>query len=154
METLKRLLEIESITGIKEGSWETSAYEATRRLVKSLRPEVGVMASGDEHLFTCFVIGSDGSLVSLATVVPELIVALDRAVQNGDIQTGRTIHEKLYELAKKVYAVPGHLATLRLKTCLMLMGKLSSVTSRAPIMVLSDNEKHALHDALVKSGVL
>ena len=154
METLKRLLEIESIIGIKEGSWETSAYEATRRLVKDLRPEVGVMASGDEHLFTCFVIGSDGSLVSLATVVPKLIVALDRAVQNGDIQTGRTIHEKLYVLAKKVYAAPGHLATLRLKTCLMLLGKLSSVASRAPIMALSDNEKQALRDALVKSGVL
>lgn len=153
-ETLKGLLEIESVTGIKEGSWETSAYEATRRLTKSLRPEVGVMASGDEHLFVCFVLGSDGSLVSLAAVVPELIVALERAVLAGDMQTGRTIHGKLYELAKRVYAAPGHLATLRLKTCLLLMGRLSSVASRAPITALSEKEQQTLHDALVKAGVL
>ena len=110
------------------------------------------MASGDEHLFVCFVLGSDGSLVSLAAVVPELIVALERAVLAGDMQTGRTIHGKLYELAKRVYAVPGHLATLRLKTCLLLMGRLSSVASRAPITALSEKEQQTLHDALVKAA--
>ena len=71
--TLAGLLEIDSVVGIKEGSWETAAYEATRRLVGRLRPDVGVMASGDEHLFTCFAIGSEGSLVSLAALVPEMI---------------------------------------------------------------------------------
>jgi len=152
--TLARLLEIESIVGIKEGSWETAAYDATRRLTKRLRPDVGVMASGDEHLFTCFAIGSDGSLVSLAAVVPELIVTLDEAVLAGELAVGRAVHEKLYELARIVYGAPGHLATLRLKTCLVLLGRLATATSRSPITALSDTETARLRQALITAGVL
>ena len=146
--TLAGLLEIDSVVGIKEGSWETKAYEATRRLTKRLRPDVGVMASGDEHLFTCFAIGSDGSLVSLAAIVPEMIVALERAMLAGDLAAGRAIHERLFDLASVVYAAPGHLATLRLKTCLVLLGRLAAATSRAPIPSLSDEETAQLRKAI------
>jgi len=152
--TLARLLEIESVVGIKEGSWETAAYDATRRLTRRLRPNVGVMASGDEHLFACFAIGSEGTLVSLAAVVPELIVALDRAMLAGNLAVGRAIHERLYELARLVYGSPGHLATLRLKTCLVLLGRLPAATARLPFDRLSDAEIEALGAALTAAGVL
>ena len=153
-ETLAGLLEIDSVVGIKEGSWETAAYEATRRLTQRLRPDVGVMASGDEHLFTCFALGSDGSLVSLAAVVPELIVALDRAVTAGDLAAARDVHGRLYELARVVYGAPGHLATLRLKTCLVLLGRLPHAASRLPIAALSEAETARLAAALADAGVL
>lgn len=151
---LARLLEIDSVVGIKEGSWETSAYEATRRLTKRLRPDVGVMASGDEHLFPCFAIGSEGSLVSLAAIVPEMIVALDRAVAAGDMAAGRDMHERLYQLARIVYGAPGHLATLRLKTCLMLLGRQPDAFSRSSISQLSGEEISLLRQALEVAGVL
>lgn len=152
--TLSGLLEIESVVGIKEGSWETAAYDAVRRLTKRLRPDVGVMASGDEHLFTCFAIGSDGSLVSLAAVAPEMIVALERAVLAGEMAQARAIHERLYELARLVYGAPGHLATMRLKTCLALLGRLGAPTSRTPIAALSQEETKGLCDALVAAGLM
>ena len=147
-ETLARLLEIESVVGIKEGSWETSAYERTLRLTQKLRPDVSVMASGDEHLLACFVIGSAGSLVSLAAVVPDLVVSLDRAVRAGDLTRARAVHEQLYELARLVYAPPGNMVPLRLKTCLQLLGKLSCVAMRAPVGRLPDQEVAALGIAL------
>lgn len=153
-EMLERLLEIESVVGIKEGSWETAAYDATRRLSKRLRPDVAVMASGDEHLFPCFAIGSDGSLVSLAAVVPELIVALDRAVAAGNMAEGRAIHDRLYELARIVYGAPGHLATLRLKTCLALLDGRTATASRSVIGELSGEEVAALRHALHQAGIL
>ena len=152
-DVLARLLEIEAVTGIKEGSWETAAYERTRRLSKRLRPDVGVMASGDEHLFTCFAIGSDGSLVSLAAVVPELIVALDRAVSAGDLAGGRALHERLYELARVVYGPPGHLAAVRLKACLVELGRLPAAHVRAPDVALSEGEIAQLRSALAAAGV-
>lgn len=152
--TLAGLLEIDSVIGIKEGSWETRAYETTRRLTKRLRPDVGVMASGDEHLFACFAIGSDGSLVSLAAVVPELIVALERAMLAGNLAAGRAIHERLFDLASVVYAPPGHLATLRLKTCLALLGRLTVAACRSPIASLSEEETAQLRHALIAADVL
>ncbi|MBP2151013.1 dihydrodipicolinate synthase family protein [Xanthobacter flavus] len=153
-EVLARLLEIETVVGIKEGSWETAAYDATRRLTRRLRPDVAVMASGDEHLFPCFALGSDGSLVSLAAVVPELIVALDRAVARGDMAAGRALHERLYLLGRIVYGAPGHLATLRLKTCLHLLGRLASTRCRPPVDTLPETEVARLREALAAAGLL
>lgn len=153
-EVLARLLEIETVVGIKEGSWETLAYDATRRLTRRLRPDVAVMASGDEHLFPCFAIGSDGSLVSLAAVVPELIVALDEAVSKGDMAAGRLLHERLYLLGRVVYGAPGHLATIRLKTCLKLLGRLGSTRCRPPVESLPEEAVAQLRDALAVAGVL
>ncbi len=151
--TLSALLEIEAVVGIKEGSWETLAYDKTRRLAKRLRPDVAVMASGDEHLFPSFAIGSEGSLVSLAAVVPELIVALERAVEAGDMAEGRRLHEALFDLGQIVYGAPGHLATARLKACLVLLGRIPSAVCRAPTPTLDAAEIEALRGALQTAGL-
>jgi 4-hydroxy-tetrahydrodipicolinate synthase len=151
---LRSLLGLRNVVGIKEGSWETSAYDAVRRLTKSFRPDVAVMASGDEHLFTCFVLGSEGSLVSLAAVVPELIVALDKAVTDGDLAGARLLHDRIYPLAKAIYGTaPGSLATARLKACLKLIGRLERATCRAPVGDLPAEEYERLAFALAEAGL-
>ena len=43
---------VETGRGIKEGSWEVATYEANRRLLTQVRPDVAVLGSGDEHLLT------------------------------------------------------------------------------------------------------
>lgn len=152
---LAQLLHIPSVVAIKEGSWETSAYEATRRLTQELAPEVGVMASGDEHLFTSYVLGSEGSIVSLAAVIPQTIVALDRAVRDGDLAAARRAHEVIYPLAKAIYGTPpgGH-ATARLKTCLRLLGRLENDAVRLPMQRLDSSEEAMLCQALSQAGLL
>jgi len=88
-EVLARLIQLPGVVGIKDGSWESAAYDRNRVLVKGIAPQVEMMASGDEHLLSCFALGSDGSLVSLAALMPGEIVALDRAVAQGDIAAAR-----------------------------------------------------------------
>jgi 4-hydroxy-tetrahydrodipicolinate synthase len=154
-DALRSLLRLRNVVGIKEGSWETSAYDAVRRLTKSLRPDVAVMASGDEHLFTCFVLGSEGSLVSLAAVVPEWIVELDRAVKAGDLAAGRGWHDRIYPLAQAIYGTaPGSLATARLKACLKLLGRIKRATCRAPVGDLPQDEYDRLALVLAEVGLL
>lgn len=149
LEVLRELLRLPRVVGIKEGSWETSAYEAVRRLTKSVRPDVAVMASGDEHLLTCFVLGSEGSLVSLAAIVPDLIVGLERAIVAGDLSTARALHEPIYVLARAIYgATPGSLATARLKACLKLLGRLEHAACRAPVGDLPAEEYDRLESVL------
>jgi len=131
---LTELLRMPEVVAIKEGSWETGAYEANRRLIKSVAPHVAVMASGDEHLFPCFAIGSEGSFVSLAAVVPRLVVALYRAVLGGDLPEAQRLHERLYPLARTIYGTaPGSHANARLKACLHLLGKFPRASMRPPI---------------------
>ena len=153
-EVLAELAQLPNVVGIKEGSWEAAAYEANRRLVKRVAPQVAMMASGDEHLLTCFAIGSEGSLVSLAAVVPELVIDLDRAIQRGDLAEARRLNDRIYPLAKAIYGTaPGGYATARLKTCLKLLGRFPSDAMRPPIGPLPSAEVAALEAALAEAGV-
>lgn len=141
IEMLGELAVLPHVVAVKEGSWETATYEANRRAIKKAAPHVAVMASGDEHLFTCFAIGSDGSLVSLAAVVPELVVALERAVTRGDLAEAQRLHAKLYPLAKAIYGTPpGAHANARLKACLSLLRAFPNAAMRPPAGTVSRDE--------------
>ncbi|ETW93786.1 MAG: dihydrodipicolinate synthetase [Candidatus Entotheonella factor] len=154
-EVLSQLAQLPRVVAVKEGSWETSAYEANRRLIKDVAPHVAVMASGDEHLLASYVLGSEGSFVSLACIVPETIVTLDRAVCGSDLAAARRAHEVIYPLAKAIYGrPPGWRATARLKTCLKLLGRLGDDRVRPPMGALDAGEVNALSQALVTAGLL
>lgn len=154
-EVLERLAVLPRVVAIKEGSWEVAAYEQTRRLVQAVAPHVAVMASGDEHLFTGYAVGSEGSLVSLASVIPEPMVALYRAMRAQDLAAARAQHELIYPLARAIYrAAPGGRANARLKTCLKLLGRFPSDAMRPPFGATPEAEHAVLRDALKASGAL
>ena len=154
-ETMDALLDIPEVVGIKEGAWEVDAYDALRLRVKAKRPDVAVCASGDEHLLACYVHGSDGSLVSLAVLMPDAIVALDAAIRAGDLTAGRALHEQLEPLAEAIYgAPPGGRATARLKFCLAEMGVIPCPALRPPQPPVEGAEAAMLREALRASGVL
>jgi 4-hydroxy-tetrahydrodipicolinate synthase len=154
-ELVADLVRLPGVVAVKEGSWETARYEANRRLVRDIAPHVRVMASGDEHLFSCYVLGSEGSLVSLAVLVPEAIVALDRSVRRGDLKAARAAHETIYPLARAIYGVPpGSHATARLKACLRLLGRLRHDAVRPPVGPLEPEEVNLLRDALRAAKLL
>lgn len=154
-ETMDALLDIPDVVGIKEGAWEVDAYDALRRRVKAKRPDVAVCASGDEHLLACYVHGSDGSLVSLAVLMPDAIVALDAAIRAGDLTAARALHEQLEPLAEAIYgAPPGGRATARLKFCLAEMGVIPCPALRPPQPPVEGAEAAMLREALRASGVL
>ena len=154
-ELLADLIRLPRVVGIKEGSWETARYEANRRLIRALKPDVAVMASGDEHLFTCFVVGTEGSQVSIACLVPDTVVALYEAVQQGNLAAARAAHETIYPLAKAIYGTPpGAHATARIKPCLKLLGRLDSDRVRPPIGPLDRAEQDRLRSVLREAKLL
>lgn len=149
IDLLSRLCELDAVAGIKEGAWEVSAYEELWRRIKAERPGVSVMASGDEHMLACYQIGTDGSQVSLAAVVPELVTGLFAAAKAGDWPKARELHEWLYPLACEIYRrAPAYLATARLKACLKLSGKIGSDRVKRPMRQLTEAETARLRDVL------
>jgi 4-hydroxy-tetrahydrodipicolinate synthase len=151
---LAELARLPGVVGVKEGSWETAAYEASRRALAEAAPQVRVMASGDEHLLPCYVLGSEGSLVSLADIIPEAIVALDRAVRAGDLAAARRHHEVVYPLARAIYATPpGGWATARIKACLWLLGRIPCAATKLPVGPLPEAEITRLRTVLRAAGL-
>jgi 4-hydroxy-tetrahydrodipicolinate synthase len=146
---LAELVALPRVVGIKEGSWEVATYEAKRRLAKSLRPDLAVLGSGDEHLLACYLVGSEGSQVSLAAVTPQPVVALWRAARAGRWDEARHWHDALYPLACAIYRdAPSGRATPRLKACLKILGRLACDAVRPPFMPLPKEEYDRLARAL------
>jgi 4-hydroxy-tetrahydrodipicolinate synthase len=147
--TLLDLVASPRVAGIKEGSWEVAAYEENRRAVKAARPDLAVLGSGDEHLLACYLVGTEGSQVSLAAVVPEMVVALWRAAERGDWPLARAWHDALYPLACAIYRErPSARATARLKACLAILGRLDDPRVRPPVPPLDEAEFRRLGAAL------
>jgi len=152
-DVLRQLIEDERIVAIKDGSWEVATYEHNLRLIKASRPDFAVLGSGDEHLLTSYLIGSIGSQVSLAAVVPELVVELWNQAGAADWTAARSTHDKLYALSVAIYRdPPGGRATARLKTCLKLLGRLCDDTVRLPQRGCDAAETQALRAALLAAG--
>jgi 4-hydroxy-tetrahydrodipicolinate synthase len=153
-ETLLALAAEPRVLGTKDGSWEIAAYEENLRRLKALRPDFIVLGSGDEHLLASYLIGSDGSQVSLAAVAPALCAAFYKAASAGDWVTARRLHDQIYPLAVAIYRDgPGGRATARLKACLSLLGKLASPIVRPPQPAVSDAEWTSLGQALAIAGL-
>ncbi len=151
---LDRLLDIPGVVGIKEGGWEVNGYDALRRRVKARWPGVAVMASGDEHLLACFAHGSDGSLVSLADIVPQEIVALDAAMRRSDLAAARALHERIEPLADAIYgAPPPGRATARIKWCMAELGRIPCAAVRPPVSPVTSGEAMLLRAALDTVGM-
>lgn len=152
---ISELVKDQRIVAIKDGSWEVAHYEANYRLIKSLRSDFVVMGSGDEHLLTSYIIGSEGSQVSLAAVIPDILVEFYEAVQASDWQRARDIHERIYLLSVAIYRnAPGGRATARLKACLKILGRLVDDAVRLPQPSASVEEYRILESALTHCGVL
>jgi len=153
-EQLRALAAEPRVIGIKEGSWEVAAYEANRRLLKALRPDFVVMGSGDEHLLTSYIVGSEGGQVSLAAVAPRLCADFFAAADRQDWEQARALHERIYPLARAIYRdAPGGRATARLKACLQWLGRGGAPIVRPPQPEISEAENHALKAAIEASGI-
>jgi 4-hydroxy-tetrahydrodipicolinate synthase len=152
---LEQLVVDDRFVGIKEGSWEVVAYEENLRTIRRCRPDFTVLSSGDEHLLTSYLIGTAGSQVSLAAVVPELVVRIWTAAEAGDWEEARAVHGRIYPLATAIYRdAPGGRATARLKACLRLLGRLACDLVRPPQLPATASEQHALGIALRNAGCL
>ncbi|NVK35847.1 MAG: dihydrodipicolinate synthase family protein [Rhodobacteraceae bacterium] len=148
-DVLERLALLPSVAGVKEGSWEAATYEENWRLLAKVRPGLSVMASGDEHLLTCYLIGTTGSQVSLAAVVPGLVADLFEAAAEGDFATAREVHERLYPLSVAIYRRrTGVTPTARLKACLHILGLIPSARVLPPNRELDAAEIKSLEQIL------
>jgi 4-hydroxy-tetrahydrodipicolinate synthase len=142
---LERLVSDHRYVAIKEASWEVATYEQNLRLIRKLRPDFIMLSSGDEHLLTSYIIGTAGSQVSLAAIVPEPVVGLWCAAEAGDWRRARAIHEKLYPLAMAIYRdAPGGRVTARIKACLKLLGRVACDALRPPQPSASPAEQRVL----------
>lgn len=153
--TLVELAQIPGVIAVKEAPWEVNRYEDDYRALRAAAPHVKILCANDEHLFLSYVIGSDGTLVGFAALVPDLVGALWRAVGAGDLARARELHDRMLPLVKAIYRQPPIARRhTRLKEALVMLGRLERAVMKPPRLPLPPEERDAVKRALMEASLL
>ncbi len=112
-----RLLQSESFVGIKDSGADPQLFETLRDLRTRLPFQ---WLAGNELVYLkCRHAGADGIVSGVAGAVPELVVALDRAILSDDRERAERLHARLQELVAWVERFP---ATTAIKQAAVARG--------------------------------
>lgn len=103
VDTVRRLMEIESIVGIKDSSGDLD-YFARLAALKSERPDWSVMIGPESMLVDAMRLGGDGGVCGGANIFPRLFVDCYRAVVGGDAPSVSRLQHRIEELGQ-IYTV-------------------------------------------------
>ena len=148
-ETAKRLSSHQNIVGIKDSSADVAKLAETVRLVPD---DFAVMIGNGTVLCEALQAGARAGILAVGCVAPRLCVAIDDAVQAGDIDRASALQETLTPLARavtKTYGIGG------LKAALEMAGFFGGAV-RAPLQRPSeagrDEIAELLREAMAASG--
>jgi dihydrodipicolinate synthase/N-acetylneuraminate lyase len=104
----RRLLQAYGFAGIKDSSGDWNSFE----VLQSLRPQISFqLLIGNEILYLQGrSAGADGGISGVAAAVPELMVALDRAITGHDVSRAEALDRRLREFLEYLNRFPAPLA--------------------------------------------
>lgn len=153
-ETLARLTDIPHVVGVKDWSNDMVAFERNLRALRATGRNIAMLSSYSASLLATFVLGADGTISGMGSVVADLQAALFDAVRRGDLDAARRINDRLRPLADVFYSPPFLDQHNRMKEALVMLGRLKQAVVRPPLHRVSDLERQRIRSALVSSGML
>ena len=138
-DTVAELAAIDNIVGIKEASG--SLDQASSILTKC---DIDLLSGDDSLTLPLMSVGGCGVISVVANVAPERMVALTRAMLEGDLPAAEKLHRELYPLCKAMFIETN---PLPVKTALAMMGKIRE-KFRLPLVPMSAANREILSKAL------
>jgi 4-hydroxy-tetrahydrodipicolinate synthase len=151
--TLLRLAEeIPTIRAIKDWCNSVPLHERQIRALQTLKRPVNVLTTHSAWLFSSLVLGCNGLLSGMGSVVADLQAALFAAVRSNDLATARALNDRLNPLAEVFYADPFIDMHNRMKEALVLLGRMEHAFVRPPLVKLGAAEIARIAGALEAAG--
>lgn len=145
--------EFPSIRAIKDWCSDPHLHERHIRELHALDRPVRVLSTHSMWLLSSLVLDCDGLLSGAGSVIANLQVALFQAVQRNDLQTARTINDRIYPTVRAFYTDPLLDMHNRMKEALVLLGRLDAAHVRPPLMKLRQSEIHRIGSLLSEAGI-
>jgi 4-hydroxy-tetrahydrodipicolinate synthase len=152
-ETLARLCEIPQVAGVKDWSNDIVAFERNLRAIRATGRPVAVLSSFTMSLMASFLLGADGAISGMGSVVADLQADLFDACRKGDLEEARRVNDRLDPLVRVFYAPPFVDMHNRMKEALVLLGRIPAAHVRPPLTPIPEHEREAIRTALSNSGV-
>lgn len=140
--TIKRLLTLPTIVGIKEASGNLAQVMDTIEMRNQERPEFKVFSGDDNFTLPVMALGGEGVISVLSNLVPEMVGQLTTYCKNNEWEEARALHYQLLPLFRGIFLETN---PIPIKT-LMRFSDLPSGHCRLPLCApTSENEKHLRH---------
>jgi 4-hydroxy-tetrahydrodipicolinate synthase len=138
---LRIMEEVPGVIGMKQSGGDLKSISD---LLLRCKPESLVLSGVDALLYPGFALGAHGAITALTSAVPGVVVALYKAVEEGNHKLAKDIHFKLNAL----WNVLSH---DNLPACVKYIQHLQGVPMfqpRAPMMRVTEEQKVAIQAAL------
>lgn len=148
LDAIIELAKVDNIVAIKEASGN---LDKVSQIIENTMDEDFNVISGDDGLtmpITC--LGGSGVISVVANVVPEKMVKLVNATNEGDMKTARQIH---YEIAPLIRALFTETNPVPVKRAVELIG-LNTGHLRLPLAPISSENEQKLIDCLKGLGCI
>ena len=146
-ELLLRLSEIPQVAAVKQSGGD---IHKLADLLRINRGRLQVLTAVDDLLYPSFMLGADGAIAAILTILPDLCVRLWEACRRDDHAEARALHERILPVWR---AVGQPDMPSRVKAAIEMRGR-EVGPARHPMLPISAAVRAEVAEALDQAGVL
>jgi 4-hydroxy-tetrahydrodipicolinate synthase len=143
-ETLRELVKIRQVVGLKEASFDTTKTLETIETARTLPRKIGVMTGSDTFILEAMIFGCDGALIGFAGTATDQLIRMHQAVEVKDFDTAFEIWGRLGPLARYCWRPPIRDYRPRMKEVLVMQGLIRHTAVRPPQLPVDKAERAEL----------
>jgi len=153
-ETLRELVKLPQLIGLKEASFDTTKTVETIDTARALPRKIGILTGSDTFILEAMIFGCDGALIGFAATATAELIRMHQAVVAKDFPTAFAIWDRLGPLARYAWRPPIRDYRPRMKEVLVLQGLIRHAAVRPPQLPVDDAERAELRRLAEQAGLL
>lgn len=153
-ETLRELVKIPQVIGLKEASFDTTKTLETLDTARTLPRKIGIMTGSDTFILEAMIFGCDGALIGFAGTATDQLIRMHKAVVAKDFDTAFEIWGRLGPLARYCWRAPIRDYRPRMKEVLVMQGMIRHASVRPPQLPVDDAERAELRRLAEHAGLI
>jgi 4-hydroxy-tetrahydrodipicolinate synthase len=153
-ETLRELVRIPQVIGLKEASFDTTKTLETIDTARTLPRKIGIMTGSDTFILEAMIFGCDGALIGFAGTATDQLLRMYDAVAKKDFDTAFEIWGRLGPLARYCWRAPIRDYRPRMKEVLVMQGMIRHAAVRPPQLPVDDAERVELRRLADQAGLI
>ncbi len=146
--TMARIAELDEVVAVKEAS---GSINQMVDVIMACKPELDVLSGDDGMLLPLLAVGGKGVISVVNNLVPDKVIEVVRAWQEGDTVRARQLFFKLLPLCKAMFIETNPMPA---KTAMEMMGLIPSAQMRLPMCQMQPANKEKLAGVLKEYGLI
>lgn len=153
-EVIHRLIEIPSVTAIKEASFDAMRHAQMRVTLDTASRRITMLTGQDNFIYESFLLGAEGALLGFATLGTREHVEMLDAIRRCEFGKAEALGKRLQALADVIFAAPVTDYRSRTKEALKMIGVIEHTAVRPPLLSVGEQEQKVIREALLRAELL